>query len=69
MKCVQVVGQGIPTRMSDDEAFCLVELMKDGEYCPKHVWREYYASRDPAAGYSKLTPGDHKWLRERGLRP
>jgi hypothetical protein len=42
MKCVQIVGQGIPVRLSDDDAFQIVERDKDGEYCPKHVWKEFY---------------------------
>jgi hypothetical protein len=47
-KCFQVVGQGIPVRMSDADAFQVVDRDKDGQYCPKHVWKE---RRDGA--YSK----------------
>jgi hypothetical protein len=44
-KCFQVVGQGVPVRMSDDDAFQVVDRDKDGEYCPKSVWK---AERDRA---------------------
>lgn len=42
MKCVRVVGQGIPVRLSDADARRLVEVDGDGEYCPKAVWRNHY---------------------------
>lgn len=41
-KCVQVVGQGIPIRVSDDFAIQLVRRDLDASYCPKRVWREFY---------------------------
>lgn len=44
-KCFQVVGQGVPVRMSDDDAHQVVVRDHDGEYCPKHVWK---AERDSA---------------------
>lgn len=76
MKCARIVGQGIPARMSDDDAFCIVELMGDGEYCSKSVWREHVAHMRRHAdeyptftGYMKLTDNDRRWLREKGLRP
>jgi len=75
MKCVQVVGQGIPTRMSDDDAFVMVHLLGDGQYCPKSVWRKHVAHMATLSaqypdysGYSKLTKSDHEWLRKKGLR-
>lgn len=43
-KCFQVVGHGIPVRMSDADAFQIVERDKDGQYCPKRVWKEERAS-------------------------
>lgn len=43
-KCFRVVGQGIPVRMSDEDAFQVVDRDFDGEYCPKHVWKERRAS-------------------------
>lgn len=43
-KCFQVVGQGIPVRMSDADAFQIVDREYDGQYCPKHVWKEHRAS-------------------------
>lgn len=42
-KCFQVVGQGVPVRMSDDDAFQIVDRDKDGQYCSKKFWREWYA--------------------------
>ncbi len=43
-KCFRVVGQGVPVRMSDDDAFRVVVIDGDGEYCPKHVWKKERAS-------------------------
>lgn len=43
-KCFRVVGQGIPVRMSDADAFEVVVRDHDGEYCPKHVWKAERAS-------------------------
>lgn len=45
-KCIRVVGQGIPVRMSDDDAFQIVVRDHDGDYCPKRVWKEYYDTPD-----------------------
>lgn len=42
-KCVRVVGQGVPVRLSDDDAFQLVERDHDGEYCNKKFWKTWYA--------------------------
>jgi hypothetical protein len=28
--------------MSDEDAFQIVDRDHDGQYCPKHVWRERY---------------------------
>lgn len=41
MKCVQVVGQGIPHRMRDHDAAQLV-AEGDAEYCSKSVWKEFH---------------------------
>lgn len=38
-KCFQVVGQGVPVRMSDADALQIVERDQDGQYCPKSVWK------------------------------
>jgi hypothetical protein len=56
MKCVQVVGQGIPVRLTNEDAFQLVERDKDGEYCPKHVWREHWATQPGglSAGFGSI---------------
>lgn len=43
-KCFQLVGQGVPVRMSDDDAFQIVEREFDGQYCPKSVWKKERAS-------------------------
>ena len=43
-KCFQLVGHGTPVRMSDDDAFQVVVRDNDGQYCPKHVWKERRAS-------------------------
>lgn len=43
-KCFQVVGQGIPVRMSDDDAFQVVVRDGDGQYCSKTMWRARRAS-------------------------
>lgn len=41
-KCFQVVGQGVPVRMSDDDAFQVVVRDSDGQYCSKAHWREWH---------------------------
>jgi hypothetical protein len=41
-KCIRVVGQGVPVRMSDDDAFQVVERDHDGEYCSKRFWRAWH---------------------------
>lgn len=43
-KCFQLVGQGIPVRMSNADAFQIVDRDKDGQYCPKSVWKKRRAS-------------------------
>lgn len=49
MKCVRVVGQGVPIRLSDDDAFQLVHRDGDGEFCSKAFWRRWYkdSGREP----------------------
>ncbi len=42
-KCIQLVGQGVPTRVTDAEAFQIVEREGDGQYCSKKFWRDWYA--------------------------
>jgi hypothetical protein len=42
MKCVQIVGQGVSCRMSDDDAFQIVDRDHDGQYCPKTLWKNHY---------------------------
>lgn len=43
MKCVQIVGQGIPVRLTNEDARRVVEVDKDGQYCPKHVFKKFWA--------------------------
>jgi hypothetical protein len=43
-KCFQLVGQGVPVRMSDADAFQVVVRDHDGQYCPKSVWKRERAS-------------------------
>ena len=40
-KCFQVVGQGVPVRMSDDDAFQVVERDHDGQYCSKRLFKDW----------------------------
>jgi hypothetical protein len=42
MKWVRLAGQGVPVRVTNAEAVKLVEIDKDGEYCPNHVAREWW---------------------------
>ena len=61
-KCLQVVGQGVPVRMSDDDAFQVVEREHDGQYCPKKLWREFYIPHDgfpQKSRFAKLVPGSN----------
>jgi hypothetical protein len=55
MKCVQVVGQGIPVRLSNEDARHLVEVDHDGQYCPKSVWKQFHAN-NPVRPAHKLLP-------------
>lgn len=41
MKTVRVVGQGVPVRLSNEEAFQVVERDKDGEYCSKSFYKDW----------------------------
>lgn len=45
MKCVRIVGQGVPVRLSDEDAFQIVERDLDGEYCSKSFWKQWYDER------------------------
>lgn len=40
-KCVQIVGQGIPCCLSNEDARGIVAIDFDGQYCPRRVFREY----------------------------
>lgn len=52
-KCFRVVGQGVPLRTSDEDAFQVVERDHDGEYCSKAFFKEWY---QPAVEGAKYTP-------------
>lgn len=41
-KCIRVEGQGVPVRMSDEDAFQVVVRDRDGEYCSKSFWKDWY---------------------------
>ena len=45
-KCVRMVGQGVPVRMSNEDAFRIVHNEKGGEYCSKSFWKEWYKKLD-----------------------
>lgn len=45
MKCIRLVGQGVPVRVSNEEAFKIVVLEHDGEYCSKSVYKEWKAKQ------------------------
>jgi hypothetical protein len=49
-KCFRVVGQGVPVRMSDDDAFQVVIRDGDGEYCSKKFWRDWYMDKPTMDG-------------------
>jgi hypothetical protein len=57
-KCVQVVGQGVPSRLSDDDAFQIVERDHDGQYCSKAIWRNFYDLNRKPRSYVSLGKRD-----------
>lgn len=59
MKCVQVVGQGVPIRMTDDDAARLVRE-GDGQYCPRKTWRLFYDESEFWKGRRQWRTFDHK---------
>ena len=49
-KCVRIVGQGVPIRLSNTDAFQIVHRDHDGEYCTKKFYRDWYgANGEPRA--------------------
>lgn len=57
MKCVRIVGQGVPVRVTDEVARRVVEQEHDGEYCPKSFFKDWYArntavTRESATDYT-----------------
>ncbi len=53
MKCVRLVGQGVPTRLSNTEAAAIVRE-HDGEYCPKSFYRDWWTR---ARNYANVQTG------------
>ena len=53
MKTVKVFGLDIPERLSDENARELVILDKNGQYCPKHEYKEYVRRRNAAQANAK----------------
>lgn len=49
-KCFQLVGQGVPVRTSDEDAFQIVDRDHDGQYCSKKLWRDWYAPSETFPG-------------------
>lgn len=52
-KCIRVVGQGVPVRMSDEKAFQWVIRDGDGEYCSKSFWKEWHDRNGTERAYHK----------------
>jgi hypothetical protein len=60
-KCIRVVGQGVPVRMSDEDAFQVVVRDHDGEYCPKQYYKSWHEpaveGKEPTTKIVKLQQG------------
>jgi hypothetical protein len=56
-KCFRVVGQGVPVRMSDEDAFQVVVRDHDGEYCSKRFFKDWLRPAEGDTGIRKLVPG------------
>lgn len=63
-KCIRLVGQGVPARMSDDDAFQVVERDGDGQYCPKDLWKDWNVRYEREPYMLKLV-GPHLRIVER----
>lgn len=53
-KCVQIVGQGVPVRLSNDDAHRVVAVEHDGQYCPKSVFKKYRAEHPDHPALSRI---------------
>lgn len=53
-KCVQIVGQGVPGRFSNEDAHRLVAIEHDGQYCPNRVFRAYRAAHPEHPARSRI---------------
>jgi hypothetical protein len=40
--------------VSDEDAFQIVDRDRDGQYCPKKLWREWHAAAADQTGLAKL---------------
>jgi hypothetical protein len=57
MKCIRLVGQGVPVRVSDAEAFQIVERDDgDGEYCSKSFFKDWYQKKTPQTERGQVRP-------------
>lgn len=57
-KCVQIVGQGIPVRLNDEDAFQIVERDKDGQYCSKRFWKDWCDNHGHSREHSRIDKRD-----------
>ncbi len=48
-KCLRVVGQGVPVRVSNEEAFQMVVRDGDGEYCSKSFFKNWHRPKTAEA--------------------
>jgi len=53
--CVRVVGQGVPVRLSREDAHRLVALDHDGEYCKKSFFKQWRKDYDNHPEFSRIT--------------
>lgn len=66
MKCVRIVGQGVPCRLTNEKAHEIVEIDRDGEYCPKSFFKNWY--KDDSAARERATDYTGKRLLQKGHR-
>lgn len=60
MKCIQLVGQGVPVRVTDEDAHQIVKLDHDGDYCAKRIWKRWYDRRgEPRRTVTKIERAKH----------
>lgn len=59
MKCIQLLGQGIPIRVTNDDADFLVRTDHDAEFCPKSVFKEYRKAHPEHPARSRIDVRRH----------